>query len=31
GSRNRRCAPRYDVGKTVKRDLSIAARKQRTG
>jgi hypothetical protein len=31
GSRNRRPAPRHDVGKTVKRDLSITAHKQRTG
>jgi hypothetical protein len=31
GSRNRRPAPRHDVGKTVKRDLSITARKHRTG
>ena len=31
GSRNRHPAPRHDVGKTVKRDLSITARKQRTG
>ena len=31
GSRNRRPAPRYDVGKTVKRDLTITARQQRTG
>jgi hypothetical protein len=31
GSRNRRPAPRHDVGKTVKRDLSITARKQRKG
>jgi DDE superfamily endonuclease len=31
GSTNRRPAPRHDVGKTVKRDLSITARKQRTG
>jgi hypothetical protein len=31
GSRNRRPAPSYDVGKTVKRDLSITARKQRKG
>jgi hypothetical protein len=31
GSRNRRPAPRHDVGKTAKRDLSITARKQRTG
>jgi hypothetical protein len=30
GSRNRRPAPRYDVGKTVKRDLTITARQQRT-
>ncbi|HLL65694.1 MAG TPA: NF041680 family putative transposase [Micromonosporaceae bacterium] len=31
GSRNRRPAPRHDVGKTIKRDLSITARKQRKG
>ncbi|WP_307837053.1 NF041680 family putative transposase [Plantactinospora mayteni] len=31
GSRNRRPAPRNDVGKTVKRDLTITARKQRKG
>ena len=31
GSRNRRPTPRYDVGKTVKRDLTIAARQQQTG
>ncbi len=31
GSRNRRPATRYDVGKTVKRDLTITARKQHTG
>ncbi len=31
GSKNRRPAPRYDVGKTVKRALTIAARQQRTG
>jgi hypothetical protein len=31
GATNRRPAPRHDVGKTVKRDLSITARKQRTG
>lgn len=31
GSRNQRPAPRYDVGKTVKRDLSITAHKRRTG
>ena len=31
GSRNRRRAPRHDVGKTAKRDLSITARNQRTG
>jgi DDE superfamily endonuclease len=31
GSRNRRPAPHHDVGKTTKRDLSITARKQRTG
>lgn len=31
GSRNRRPAPRHDVGKTVKRDLTIAARRPQTG
>lgn len=31
GSRNRRPAPHHDVGKTVKRDLSITVRKQRKG
>ncbi|MFD0743029.1 NF041680 family putative transposase [Phytohabitans flavus] len=31
GSHNRRPATRHDVGKTVKRDLTITARKQRTG
>jgi hypothetical protein len=31
GSRNRRPAPRHDVGKTAKRDLTITAHKQRTG
>jgi DDE superfamily endonuclease len=31
GSRNARPTPRHDVGKTVKRDPSITARKQRTG
>jgi hypothetical protein len=31
GSRNRTPAPRYDVGKTVKRDLTMTARQQRTG
>ena len=31
GSRNRRPAPRYDVGKIVKRDLTITARQQRAG
>jgi hypothetical protein len=31
GSKNRRPAPRHDIGKTSKRDLSITARKQRTG
>jgi hypothetical protein len=31
GSRNHRPAPRYDVGKTVKRDRTITARQQRTG
>jgi hypothetical protein len=31
GTPNRRPAPRHDVGKTVKRDPSITARKQRAG
>lgn len=31
GSRNRRPAPRHDVGKTAKRDLSITARQRQTG
>jgi len=31
GSRNRRPATRHDVGKTIKRDLSITAHKQRAG
>jgi hypothetical protein len=31
GSKNRRPAPHYDVGKTVKRDLTMTARQQRTG
>ena len=31
GSRNRRPATSYDVGKTVKRDTTITARRQRTG
>jgi hypothetical protein len=31
GSRNRRPAPRHNVGKTVKRDPSITARKQQKG
>jgi hypothetical protein len=31
GSRNRRPALRYDVGKTVKRDLTITAPQQRAG
>jgi hypothetical protein len=31
GSRNRRPAPRHDVGKTVKRDRTVTARQQRTG
>ena len=30
GSRNRRPTPHHEVGKTIKRDLSITARKQRT-
>ncbi|MHA6793782.1 NF041680 family putative transposase [Pseudonocardia bannensis] len=31
GSRNHAPAPRYDVGKTVKRDLTMTARQQRAG
>ena len=31
GSRNRRPAPRHDVGKTVKRDRTITAHQQRRG
>lgn len=31
GSTNRRPAPRHDVGKTIKRDLTIAERKRRMG
>jgi hypothetical protein len=31
GSRNHQLAPRYDVGKTVKRDRTFTARQQRTG
>jgi hypothetical protein len=31
GSKNRRPAPHYDVGKTVKRDLTMTARQQRAG
>src|SRR3954464_9700474 len=31
GSRNRQPAPRYDVGKTVKRDMTITARQKRSG
>ncbi len=31
GSKNRRSALHYDVGKTVKRDLTMTARQQRTG
>ena len=31
GSRNRQPAPRYDVGKTVKRDRTLTAHQQRTG
>ncbi|MFF3672021.1 NF041680 family putative transposase [Microtetraspora malaysiensis] len=31
GSKNRRPAPHHDVGKTIKRDLSMTARQQRTG
>ncbi|WP_433345101.1 NF041680 family putative transposase [Microtetraspora malaysiensis] len=31
GSKNRRPAPHHDVGKTIKRDLTMTARQQRTG
>jgi hypothetical protein len=31
GSKNRRPAPRHDVGKTTKRDASLKARRERTG
>ena len=31
GSRNRRPAPRYDVGKTTKRDRTLKARRERAG
>jgi hypothetical protein len=31
GSRNRRPAPRYDVGKTTKRELTLKARRERIG
>ncbi|MGI5488925.1 NF041680 family putative transposase [Microtetraspora malaysiensis] len=31
GSKNRKPTPHYDVGKTVKRDLTMTARQQRTG
>jgi DDE superfamily endonuclease len=31
GSRNRQPAPRYDVGKTVKRDMTITAHQKRSG
>ncbi len=31
GSRNRQLAPRYDVGKTTKRDRTLTAHQQRTG
>jgi hypothetical protein len=31
GSKNRRPAPRHDVGKTTKRELTIKARRERTG
>lgn len=31
GSKNRRAAPRYDAGKTVKRDLTMTARQSQTG
>src|SRR5689334_3646414 len=31
GSKNRRLAPRYDVGKTTKRELTMKARRERAG
>jgi hypothetical protein len=31
GSRNRRPAPRYDVGKTTRRERTLTARRERTG
>ncbi len=31
GSKNRRPAPRHDVGKTTKRDASLKARRERAG
>ena len=31
GSKNRRPATRHDVGKTTKRDLTLKARRERTG
>ena len=31
GSKNRRLAPRYDVGKTTKRELTLKARRERAG
>jgi hypothetical protein len=31
GSRNRRPAPRHDVGKTTKRELTLKAKRERTG
>jgi hypothetical protein len=31
GSKNRRPAPRHDVGKTTRRDLTLKARRERTG
>ena len=31
GSKNRRPAPRHDVGKTTKRELTLKARRERTG
>jgi hypothetical protein len=31
GSKNRRPAPRHDVGKTTKRDLTLKARRERAG
>ncbi len=31
GSKNRRPAPRHDVGKTTRRELTLRARRERTG